>query len=105
MSRSIYKGIQWCAGLFLKLFKMGVIRCVCGGVWNKLKNISKIQGEDVSMFLWSFKKKKKKMLELQKTLEICITIQDTFTIEDLDWTYLIPNLPFNYSFAPPEGKD
>lgn len=29
-------------------------------------------------------KKKKKMLDLQKTLEICITIQDTFTIEDLD---------------------
>lgn len=67
-------------------------------------SISKVQGEDVLTFLWSFKKKKK-MLELQKTLEICITIQDTFTIEDLDWTYLIPNLPFNYSFVPPEGKD
>lgn len=46
-------------------------------------SISKVQGEDVLTFLSSLKKKKK-MLELQKTLEICITIQDTFTIEDLD---------------------
>lgn len=40
-------------------------------------SISKVQGEDVLTFLWSFKKKKK-MLELQKTLEICITIQDNY---------------------------
>lgn len=55
---------------------------MCVGRLKQAQEYSKIQCEDVLMYLWSLKKME--MLELQKTLEICITIQDAFIIEDLD---------------------
>lgn len=33
------------------------------------------------------------------------TLKAIFTVEGLNWTDLIPNLPFKYSFAPSEIKE